>query len=174
MQLAGMDPSLCPAVLRSPRPRARARTARSPLRALCAALQRQAAAAGSRTDRCGVDGVPAVLHTLQLTAEAALRAAAALAAALALHLGAPEAAHASAAEDALLQLVRQVEAKVDGAVGAMRDAASLVSAAPAEVGALSRHMRLAALCSARLPPPVCLPPLLAGRVRQPRGCGGCS
>lgn len=129
MQLAAaMDPSLFPAVLRAPRPRTRARAAaaRSPLGHLCAALQRQAAGGSRPSQRC-IDGVPELQSALQRTAEAALRAVAALAAALTLHLGAPGDAHASAAEDALLQLVRQVEAKVDGAVGAVRGAASLVS-----------------------------------------------
>lgn len=105
------------------------------MRALCAALQRQAAAAArSRPPLPGTSAAPALQLSLQRTTEAALRAAAALAAALALHLGGPEAAQASAAEDALLQLVRQVEAKVDGAVGAVRGAASLVSLGPHGAG----------------------------------------
>ena len=120
--------SLLPAVMRSPRGRVRAAAGRSPLRALCAALQRGAAAAArSRPAPPGVSTAPALQLALQRSAEAALRAAAALAAALALHLGGAQAAQASVAEDALLQLVRQVEAKVDGAVGAVRGAASLVS-----------------------------------------------
>lgn len=60
--------------------------------------------------------------------DTALRAVAALLAALALHLGGgPPAAQASVAEDALLQLVRQFEARVDSTLGAIKDAAAQVS-----------------------------------------------
>jgi hypothetical protein len=63
---------------------------------------------------------------------AALRAATALLAALLLHLGGTGvpgllgAARASVAEDKLLEFVRQVEVKVDSAVGAVKDAAAQV------------------------------------------------
>jgi hypothetical protein len=62
-------------------------------------------------------------------AQASLRAVLALVAAVLLHLGGgtvSDAAQASVAEDKLLEFVRQVEVKLDGAVGAVKEAAGQV------------------------------------------------
>lgn len=121
-----MESRLAPAILRG-RPGARQRrpAARWPASTLARAVQRnlqtiQAVFASQQQAGDVLRGHQAAVCS---AATAALRAAAALAAALALHLGValpPPPAHASAAEDVLLQLVRQVEAKLDGAVEAVK------------------------------------------------------
>ena len=103
-------------------------TARGPVSTLARAVQRnlQTVQAAIASQERAADSLRDHHAALCNAASAALRAAAALAAALVLHLGValpPPPAHASAAEDALLQLVRQVEAKLDGAAQAVKGAA---------------------------------------------------
>ena len=126
MLMAALPPQtgLAPALLRSQPGHRRLASRRPVLHGLSAAVRAQMAALEAR-------GLPQASMDIASTAAAqsALQAAAALLAALALHLGGAAApAHASAAEDALLQLVRQVEARVDSTVEALKGAASPVSA----------------------------------------------
>ena len=102
-------------------------TARGSVSTLARAVQRnlQTVQAAIASQERAADSLRDHHAALCNAASAALRAAAALAAALVLHLGValpPPPAHASAAEDALLQLVRQVEAKLDGAAQAVKGA----------------------------------------------------
>lgn len=153
--------------------RAAARPA--PLRALYRAVSRHCRAVAALA---APPQAPAARAAAAQAAQDALRAATALAAALALHLGAaPSAAHASAAEDALLQLVRQVDAKVGSALEAVKDATTLVSrvrrrssgAWEACTGGSTGLSPTAVPCHT-IPPPSCLPPAgCAVRARFRRG-----
>lgn len=150
------------------------------LRSLCSALHRRAAAAAAGGPaRAALQAPDAHITPAQL-AEAALRATAALAAALVVQLGGAGPAAASAAEDALLQLVRQVEARLESTVEAVTGAASLVSrwrlGARLGAAALRRRRvdasRLTATLCHLCPPPGCRTGRLGARGRRRRAAAG--